>query len=216
MTNPRGEVTTRICDYYLTPQGCVKGNQCSFLHPRVVPSSQQSNTRGPNRSGPSAAAGGHRVCEFYNTPHGCHKGPACNFSHVSNFNGNSRGSADGKRTQICDFFFSRKGCNKGETCPFSHTKGPASNPTTFGAHGVEKKPKVCDFYNTERGCVKGDLCDFIHVKNKPCDFYLSERGCKKGALCDFRHVKAGEEGRLESEAGLENRIPAEHEQSDDY
>ena len=216
-----------MCDFFLTPQGCLKGNQCDFLHPRVIPAQHlppAPHTRGGMRGGivgPAGRMGGGpvtvRVCEFYLTPQGCNRGAHCQFLHPTGRAAQQALAAKeaatrmpaGRPVPICDYFFSRRGCSKGDACPFSHVREPHPHPPLphfgggwgamhagpmygGGASVLNKRPKVCDFYSTERGCVKGDACEFIHVKDKLCDFYLSERGCKKGEACDFKHPKEGE------------------------
>ena len=211
-----------MCEFFLTPQGCIKGQTCDFAHPRAMPSGGNS-LRPAGPFGASAVMGAGRgfgrgagpavrVCEFYLTPAGCNRGNSCNFSHPTGraaqqalaakeaaaAGRGGRGAAMGgqQAAPICDYFFSRRGCSKGNACPFSHT---APAPAAYGAYGhhggagaadlSKKPPKVCAFYNTEKGCVKGRQCDFLHVEDKVCDFYLSERGCKKGQHCNFKHVK---------------------------
>ena len=213
-----------MCEFFLTPQGCVKGQTYDFAHPRAMPSGG-NNLRNVGAFGVSAmAAGGRgmgrgpapamRVCEFYLTPAGCNRGNSCNFAYPTGRaaqqalaakeaaaagRGPARAAGYGGQqaaAPICDYFFSRRGCSKGNACPFSHTSPP---PPAYGAYGhpqqqqsvdqSRKPPKVCAFYNTEKGCVKGRQCDFLHVEDKVCDFYLSERGCKKGQHCNFKHVK---------------------------
>ena len=211
-----------MCEFFLTPQGCVKGQTCDFAHPRAMPSGGNS-LRTPGPFGASAVGAGRggmgrgagpamRVCEFYLTPAGCNRGNSCNFAHPTGraaqqalaakeaaaAGRSGRGATammGGQQAPICDYFFSRRGCSKGNACPFSHT---APQPASYGGYNqqhsaaadmAKKQPKVCAFYNTEKGCVKGRQCDFLHVEDKVCDFYLSERGCKKGQQCNFKHVK---------------------------
>jgi len=222
--NPRGEQTTRVCDFFLTPQGCIKGNNCDFIHPRVPPTQHygaSSNSRSNARVGGSSSGGSDtRVCQYYLTPAGCNKGNSCSFLHPtgraaqealanvsrSSNNGNNAGKANNntsKKAQRCDFYFSASGCKKGDSCPFSHeqrrggnkessaSSSSSSHPRSSGVASfpASRKPRICGFHNTDRGCIKGESCEFIHIKDKTCDFWLSEQGCKKGDWCDFKHSK---------------------------
>lgn len=217
---PAKETKDKICDYYLTPRGCIKGTTCDFKHP-VAPNGTVTT----------------KVCEYFNSNRGCVKGTTCDFLHlppqVASRVGTKPGfgmmgalpqmlgaaamprSAAGK---VCEFFNSPRGCVKGQTCDFAHIPANQGNPMqmhmqqhkpflppqvaavakqmfppTVTPLGLAKKPFICEYFGTERGCVKGDLCDFIHQKPKVCEFYNTPRGCKKNNLCDFQHpAKDGE------------------------
>ena len=159
-----------VCQFYLTPQGCNRGNLCPFLHPtgraaQQALAAKEAGARIPaGRPVPS--------CDYFFSRRGCSKGDSCPFSHV------------------------REPQPHAPHAPFNagwgavHQGGPM-----YGGGGpsvVVKRPKVCSFHSTERGCVKGNACEYIHVKDKLCTFVLSEKGCKKGATCDHKHPKEGE------------------------
>ena len=151
-----GGVTVRVCEFYLTPAGCNRGDNCQFLHPtgraaqQALAAKEAAAMGGAGRGG-----GGQPICDYFFSRKGCSKGEHCPFSH--------------HRDVAASAF-----------------PAPYGGYAQYGAAGaVVKKPKVCAYYGTERGCVKGDSCDHIHVNSKPCDFFLSERGCKKGEYwCD--------------------------------
>jgi hypothetical protein len=210
----------KICDFYLTPRGCMKGEKCDFQHP-LSPAGTQTN----------------RICDFYLTPRGCRKGDQCDFLHPQ--------PKQPVKDKVCTYYMTPQGCIKGLNCDFLHPRpgmfgdipgaipgAPNSGiPADLAALGVgagvggrgggygapvpfpfafmpqagrgQKKPlrpKVCDFHGTARGCVKGDACEFIHQKNKICDFFLKPQGCRKGNLCDFLHqAKDGEAPKPEDD-----------------
>lgn len=150
----------RVCEYYLTPNGCNKGAACSFLHPTGKAAQEVLNNKGSliNSNGTIPGKKNQR-CDFYMSRSGCHRGDACPFIHD-------------KRAPISSSSY-----------PLSTSSSSISRAQSL------RKPKICSFYNTERGCVKGDHCVFLHVKDKICDFWLSEQGCKKGEYCDFKHPR---------------------------
>ncbi len=47
----------KICDFYATERGCVKGDACEFIHVKE------------------------KVCDFYLSERGCKKGELCDFKH---------------------------------------------------------------------------------------------------------------------------------------
>lgn len=57
-TAPDGTVTNRVCEYWGTGRGCLKSNECKFLHPiRYAPTGAPAT----------------KVCDFYLTAQGCVK-----------------------------------------------------------------------------------------------------------------------------------------------
>jgi len=48
----------KLCEYFLSPRGCIKGVQCEFIHQQQKP------------------------CEFALSGRGCKKGKFCDFLHV--------------------------------------------------------------------------------------------------------------------------------------
>jgi len=215
----------KICDFYLTPRGCMKGEKCDFQHP-LSPAGTQTN----------------RICDFYLTPRGCRKGDQCDFLHPQ--------PKQPVKDKVCTYYMTPQGCIKGLNCDFLHPRpgmfgdipggmpggqnagipaelaalgvGGGGRGGQFGApvpfpfafmpqagRGQKKplRPKVCDFHGTARGCVKGDACEFIHQKNKVCAFFLQPQGCRKGNLCDFLHQgKDGEAPKPEDDKGVGGKV----------
>eukprot|EP00456_Euglypha_rotunda_P013519 TRINITY_DN1407_c0_g1_i1.p1 TRINITY_DN1407_c0_g1~~TRINITY_DN1407_c0_g1_i1.p1 ORF type:complete len:206 (+),score=6.49 TRINITY_DN1407_c0_g1_i1:112-729(+) len=182
----------------MTPQGCVKGIHCDFLHPRpslLDPTADPVALAAQARA--AAIVKNDKPCSFFLTPRGCVKGDDCDFQHI-------------RPTQTPGV--AAPYLPAGIPSPYIPTGHPNPYlaagfgiPEGFGYPGfgippaTKKKPKLCEFINTERGCVKGESCDFIHQKNRVCDFHLTARGCRKGALCDFQHpAKEGDTSGTES------------------
>lgn len=63
----------RVCEFFSSPRGCVKGNSCDFIHPDSTYSSS-SYSNGAPQAAPAKSA---RICGFLSTPRGCIKGAAC-------------------------------------------------------------------------------------------------------------------------------------------
>jgi hypothetical protein len=136
----------RLCEYYVTPRGCIKGDTCDFLHPKS-----------PNGSVTS------RVCDFFNQPRGCIKGDTCDYLHVRprlppNAVGIGRGArpasifappmmrggfapvgrgGGGFDDKTCKYFFTPKGCIKGDKCDFQHTP-----PSAIDTHRSDAPPSL--------------------------------------------------------------------------
>jgi len=186
----------KVCDFFLTPRGCAKGNQCDFAHVNPHTSTDPYSMYSMGGMGGMGAMGG-----YHNVMTGRGMFPGM----VNPMMGGGRGGGTPqfgigrggvlvpKRPKACEFFNTERGCIKGERCDFIHTKD-----------------KVCDFYFTDRGCRKGKFCDFKHPEkdddestgedgrpkkvfktDKVCAFYLGDRGCRKGKLCDFQHPDGG-------------------------
>jgi len=168
-------VNDRICQYYLQPRGCIKGDKCDFKHP-LSPQGVATN----------------RVCEYYLKARGCNKGQECEFLHPDIQPEQKRMLAAQlpQKSQPCSFFNSPRGCIKGATCDFAHPgfggMGMGGfggydgsmmmgggmggmNPNMGQAQGFggpapgQMGPKICEFFQTQRGCNKGNACDFAHV-----------------------------------------------------
>ena len=158
-----GGPAMRVCEFYLTPAGCNRGNNCNFAHPTGRAAQQAlaaKEAAAAGRGGRVSALGAQTapMCDYFFSRRGCSKGNACPFSHT----------APG---------------------PVSYGGGYGQQQGGAGADASRRAVRVCAFYATEKGCVKGRQCDFLHVEDKVCDFYLSKRGCKKGQHCNFKHVK---------------------------
>jgi len=134
--------------FFLSPRGCIKGDQCDFSHvrpgaggfpggggmgsgwmttivsesgfPTPLPLSFSSFL--PAKKKPLRA----KLCDFFNTARGCVKGDACDFIH--------------QKQKVCDFYLKPQGCRKGALCDFLHppkegeadvapTASPAASPT---------------------------------------------------------------------------------------
>jgi len=158
----------KVCDFYLTPRGCIKGDKCDFQHP-LTPVGVANN----------------KVCDFYLTARGCRKGEQCDFLHPQ--------SNQPVKDKVCTYYMTPQGCIKGLNCDFLHPRpgvygdvglggggGQGAQGGVAGMQGVSPNPgqknKLCDFYLTPRGCVKGDKCDFIHVSPTPAFSMLGAQG----------------------------------------
>jgi hypothetical protein len=140
----------RVCAFYLTQAGCVKGSACSFAHPVGKSAVQAIN---------------HSVkpikCDhFFYSNKGCNRGDDCQFSHdpmtykqsVHQAINQSASQANNqsKAPVICAFHNkSARGCVKGDRCVFLHVKS-----------------QICDFFVSEKGCKKDKLCTFFHPVNE--------------------------------------------------
>jgi hypothetical protein len=192
----------KICDFYLTPRGCMKGEKCDFQHP-LSPAGTQTN----------------RICDFFLTARGCRKGDQCDFLHPQ--------PKQPVKDKVCTYYMTPQGCIKGLNCDFLHPRPGMFGdiPNAAGASGGAAARKPCDFFLSPRGCIKGDQCDFAHIRPgaagfpagfgapvasfpfaaaallaagrgqrralrpKVCDFHNTARGCVKGDACDFIHQK---------------------------
>jgi hypothetical protein len=165
---PAPVVNERICQYYLQPRGCIKGEGCDFKHP-LSPQGQTTN----------------KVCEYYLKARGCNKGAECDFLHpdVQPEQKLLLQSQLAPKSRPCTFFSSPRGCIKGSSCDFAHPSGFGMNQMNFsmGGYGMNPMqqmvgqmgmqqgvgsaggPKICEFFQTQRGCNKGLACDFAHV-----------------------------------------------------
>jgi len=123
----------KLCSFFMTPRGCVKGDECDFSHARPGASPSFPNPYLPSNSNPYAALG----YGFDPTMLGL-----MNPALASLVGGKLKKPT---KQKICDFHKTERGCVKGDSCDFIHTKD-----------------RVCDFFNTARGCRKGMLCDFQH------------------------------------------------------
>jgi len=184
MVAPAGQ---KICSFFNSPRGCIKGAECDFYHPPAGQQQQQQQQGMPMDGGMMGGQGSGRgqgkPCDYFFSARGCVKGNECDFSHV-----NPAMQAGGfGAPQMYGQQMQGMMPMMGQQRPGMDMMGRP----TFGAGAVEKKPQKCDFFSSERGCIKGELCDFIHTKEKVCDFYLSDRGCRKGKFCDFQHPDDG-------------------------
>jgi hypothetical protein len=156
----------KICDFYLTPRGCMKGDKCDFQHP-LSPAGTLTN----------------RVCDFYLTPRGCRKGDQCDFLHPQ--------PKQGVKDKVCTYYMTPQGCIKGLNCDFLHprpgmfTDLPGATPDSSSPSSAI--PADLAALGVGIGAGRG-------VRSKPCDFFLSPRGCIKGDQCDFSHARPGAGG----------------------
>eukprot|EP00808_Paulinella_micropora_P017439 g62656.t1 len=154
----------KMCEYYLQPRGCVKGDKCDFVH-LLAPNGAQTT----------------RICQYFMTPNGCVKGDACDFLHPKS----SKPQVD----RPCQYFMTPRGCVKGILCEFKHAapaggvgRGPSVGSMSgweggygeggYGGYPAPRGPaagagarsaaKPCTYFMTPRGCIKGDNCDFSH------------------------------------------------------
>jgi len=160
----------KICDFYLTPRGCIKGEKCDFQHP-LSPAGSQTN----------------RVCDFYLTPRGCRKGDQCDFLHPQ--------PKQPVKDKVCTYYMTPQGCIKGLNCDFLHPRpgmfgdvpGMSALPGLQGMGGLPGGGQVAGGVAPAAGGGGGGG----RGTRKPCDFFLSPRGCVKGEQCDFPHIRPG-------------------------
>jgi len=220
-------VNNRICNFYMTPQGCVKGVSCDFLHPRPTTGmfgglEAAIDPRFATGGALSGVSGGgpkkDKACDFFNTPRGCVKGDSCDFTHARGASALQSPFAPNPYALALGF---------GGLSGFPGGLGnPALGALGFQGLGVPPlaggrgrgglKPKKCDFFSTPKGCVKGDQCDFIHTKNRPCEFYSQTRGCRKGDLCDFQHVPKDGEASTETSGETTGKTKTSHTSGNRY
>ncbi|RLN87707.1 hypothetical protein BBJ28_00014906, partial [Nothophytophthora sp. Chile5] len=91
-----------LCRFFQSPQGCFRGESCSFRHERKSSSDpsakQQQDAAARSASNPYASgamASGPRLCRFYSASAGCRNGSACPFAHVGPNDSGSGAGAGG-------------------------------------------------------------------------------------------------------------------------
>jgi len=191
----------KMCSYYVTERGCIKGESCDFKHPKAPNGSETNRVcdfflsqRGCSKAElcnflhlgtpPEKTEGDQKLCNFYITPRGCIKGEKCDFMHPTAPNGTVT-------TRICEYYLTPRGCSKDKKCDFLHHGGRPQFATPFGAPSgrtgsfpptfaprvpVAPKPAV-----ETQGSIDGNT--------RVCEFYQSQRGCIKGTKCDFLHTE---------------------------
>ncbi|RLN90917.1 hypothetical protein BBJ28_00000319 [Nothophytophthora sp. Chile5] len=100
---PRKMEDPALCRFFQSPQGCFRGESCTFRHERKSSSDrsakQQQDAAAPSASNPYASGArtsGPRLCRFYSAGAGCRNGSACPFAHVDpNDSGNGAGAGAG-------------------------------------------------------------------------------------------------------------------------
>lgn len=211
--------TSKICAFYLSPRGCIKGDSCDFVHPSAPDGSQTT-----------------KVCDFYKSVKGCNKGNECNFLHPEGHMNARAGNSSGAK--VCQYFATPRGCIKGDSCDFAHPNLSAKPCTYFLSARGCVKGKECDFshhtpamagfpgmpfdqfgaaamgfptmpnmagsgaMNMDFGRMPPRLppspfgqmganvpAHLAHKKPQVCQFHNTERGCVKGAQCDFVHQR---------------------------
>jgi len=194
---PNGNMTNRLCDYFVSPRGCVKGDRCDFLH--VAGIKEQTDL--------AADADGKKLCDFYMTERGCVKEDRCDFLHPIAPNGSVT-------RRVCEYFGTRRGCAKEKRCDFLHlncvkNRSPATTQSTASAyspypeypsHGAPA-PAYGDPYggapygapsSMGSGGVPGmrpamQTTAQTTGNTRVCSFYQEPRGCAKQERCDFVH-----------------------------
>jgi len=190
----------RVCDFYLTPRGCVKGDACDFQHPNA-PGGAVTN----------------KVCQFFQTPRGCIKGAACDFLHPEGMTARAGGVGQGAAKQaVCNFFNSPRGCIKGDKCDFLHPgaqagmgmmgqMGAMGGMGAYGGYGMGMGMGMEGFGAPMMGVTGGQSGN-----GKPCQYFSTPRGCIKGNACDFSHTggapQMGGFGRGMSPMGPVNKM----------
>lgn len=150
----------KVCDYFLLGRGCVKGDECDFIHPTAPDGSATS-----------------KLCDFFYQPRGCTKGDTCNFLHIPAQQltgkyrelhppGQSHSPAAALHSKsVCQFYLTPSGCKKGAMCDHLHpgfhqSTVPISAMSVMAAAGGRG---VCSYYLTPQGCKKGGQCDRDHI-----------------------------------------------------
>jgi len=205
--------TDKLCDFYLSPKGCVKGEDCDFVHPRA-PNGTITN----------------RICDFFLKPgRGCREGDRCGFVHPQRAN---------VKEKICDFFLSAAGCKRGFNCDYAHPPHLAGSaaammggapaavaPSPYNPYNpyapaplpvsVPRAPAPSygvDLYGRPLSlpaglsplsagpavpAVRAPVSARLPPRktgDRPCTYFNTPRGCLKGAACDFAHVKGDTAG----------------------
>ena len=177
-----------MCDFFSSSRGCVKGNECGFLHvKRYNPLGEECN----------------RVCDFYLTPAGCIKGMQCNFAHPRAIPAEKAGR--GARRD-------RDGSERGE-----RGERGAGNERKFGEVSVRGTvvsiggERVCEFYLTPTGCTNGADCKYLHPRGEDAKNALKAKawanksksfgGAASGGFSRGPSTRGGRGGRDGREGG---------------
>jgi len=137
-----GRPGAKQCDYFFSPRGCIKGDQCDFSHGNqgMFGAPMGYGQMGGGMGMPGMMGGGRgpgfgvqkkaQKCDFFTSERGCIKGDLCDFIHV--------------KEKVCDFFLSEKGCRKGKFCDFSHPEkdGEDANAGTGATGTAEERAKA--------------------------------------------------------------------------
>lgn len=217
MAEIQQDPSSKVCAFYLSPRGCIKGDSCDFNHPNAPDGSVTSKvcdffksakgcTKGDecnflhpegHVNARPGFGGGQKVCQFFATPRGCIKGDACDFAHPN------------LSAKPCTFFLSARGCVKGNDCDFSHAHpsmmpgfpgaGVPSPFDAFASAGMGYPgmgPQGLDFGRgmPQMGMPQmrgqpGVPPHLAHKRPQICQYHNTERGCVKGAQCDFVHQR---------------------------
>jgi len=189
-------VNERVCQYYLQPRGCKKGEGCDFKHPTVSPAGQVTN----------------KVCEYFLKPRGCSKGAECDFLHpdIAPEQKMLLQSHLPQKARPCTYFNSPRGCIKGGSCDFAHPASFGMNPSAFhnsnmnAGFNMMNQSSMNSMMNassmmnqsmnhslmnqmTGHGGHGGHGSSSMDSM-KICEFFQTHRGCHKGLACDFAHV----------------------------
>jgi len=185
----------KVCAFYLTPRGCIKGDKCDFQHPDA---------------GVAVTTPQPKVCDFYLTSRGCRKGDQCDFLHPQ--------ARPPVKNKVCTFYMTPQGCIKGLNCDFLHPR-----PGVYGDMGgmdpsaglagqlpegfeawAQLYPELAMQYQAQLAAAGVGGFPGVGVggfptggagvgvpKKKPklCEFFKTPRGCVKGDTCDFIHQK---------------------------
>lgn len=110
----------KVCEYYLTPTGCNKGSECTYLHPRGKDAQDALNAKEALNKSSSNKQRGPRLSTNNN-------GTSARRGKKDNNNENKEKkpkreklTAEQKKEKQCQFFKSENGCKKGEECEFKH------------------------------------------------------------------------------------------------
>ena len=193
------------CEYYMHPRGCVKADECNFLHiPLQLMTSKflEQHPLGGAAGGALLQPGPHKIqkaCEFWQGGL-CKKGVACEYLHPGFAAAFSAASAMASpavlqappavKGGVCVYFNSPQGCKKGLACDRLHatTFAPAASfPAAFPAafHSSAPAYAASHAFSTRPPPPSSKTHPTRPV---PCPYHAAG-GCKKGADCEYVHLR---------------------------
>lgn len=182
---PTGGQKDKVCEWYLKPRGCMKGDACDFQHPPGMAGS----------GGPLVVK--NKICEYYLKPRGCKLGTQCDFLHPD-LSSNDKLMLQAQvsvKSKLCTFFGTPRGCIKGDSCDFLHST-PASEQMLgqyampqYGM-GMPMGPPMMGGMGGmgAMGGMGGMVGGGGSFGPRPCQYFSSPGGCAKGNDCNFAHI----------------------------
>ena len=182
------KLKTVRCSYFDGPDGCSKGDACTFSHD---PLSEKKPSKKKEKK---------LRCSYFDSPEGCTKGDACTFSHDP--------LAEKKR---CSYIDGPNGCWKGDDCEFSHkpleksSDKPSEKPTIKllekpkekeqpktiyakpGVLPIRKAPHLVERDKQVALAKAKEQAKAKAVEKKRCGYIDGPNGCWKGDDCEFDH-----------------------------